>query len=452
MKIAFYTLGCKLNQAETESLIAEFSEAGLQIVPPDDSADIYIANTCTVTHIADRKSRHWLRFAKRRNPQALTIATGCYAQRAPEELANIADLVLNNKEKQNLLQTVTGLLGPGNSRTDASALDNTHRMEEVENRAKVAPREQEGEQFDFGNGLSRVRSLIKIQDGCHSPCAYCIVPRVRDCEYSVPYAKVIMEIKKKVALGYKEVILTGTNIGQYKDGSANSNPQLDVDLADLIDRILRDTDIERLRLSSIQPQELSNRLLALCQDRRVCRHFHLALQSGSDALLQRMRRSYSLDDYRAAMLSIREAIPEAAITTDIIVGLPGESDAEFEQSYHFCQQAGFASIHVFPFSPRPGTKAAKMPEQVRYEVKRERSLRMLQLSLISKRNFQELFLGQTASVLWEKETRPGEGIYSGLTDSYIRVFTRSQKRLTNEIGRVKLVAIDKQGMWAELLS
>ncbi len=471
MKIAFHTLGCKLNQAETESLAGQFSEAGFQLVPPDNLADIYIANTCTVTHIADRKSRHWLRLAKRRNPQALIIATGCYAQRAPQELAPIADLVLNNKEKERLLEIVTGLLATRSSSIETFASRHSERAlrspchseqseesrrsgqaPQPKNLAKDRPREGETKQFHAHNGISRVRSLIKIQDGCHSPCTYCIVPQVRDCEYSVPSSQIIKEIKKKVALGYKEVVLTGTKIGHYKDAALSASEGSDADLGDLIERILYDTNIERLRLSSLQPQELTPKLLTLWQDKRVCRHFHLALQSGSDAVLQRMRRCYSLDDYQAAVALIREAIPGAAITTDIIVGFPGESDTEFERSYRSCQQAGFANIHVFPFSPRPGTEAAKMPNQVRDKVKKERSRRMLELSWISKRNFEQQFLGQIMPALWEKETSPSEGMYSGLTDSYIRVFTRSQKHLTNKIAPVKLTGLHDQGMWGELVS
>ena len=420
-KVAFYTLGCKLNQAETESLAGRFSEAGFQLVRPSDLADVYIANTCTVTHIADRKSRHWLRLARRRNPRAFIIATGCYAQRAPQELAPIADLVLDNEGKERLLEIVTGLSlqAPGDMRLLRFTRNDKERS------------------------VSRVRSLIKIQDGCHSPCTYCIVPRVRDCDYSVPASQIIEEVKRKATLGYKEVVLTGTKVGCYKDDGAG--------LGDLVGRILCHTNIERLRLSSLQPQELSPKFVSMWQDKRLCRHFHLALQSGSDGVLRRMRRCYSLDDYRTTMDLIRQ-IPRVAITTDIMVGFPGESDEEFEQSYGFCQQAGFANIHVFPFSPRPGTQAAKMPNQVREEVKKERSHRMLELSWISKRNFEEQFLGQAMWVLWEKETNLSEGTYSGLTDNYIRVFTRSNKPLTNKIALVKLAGFHNQGMWGELVN
>jgi threonylcarbamoyladenosine tRNA methylthiotransferase MtaB len=416
MRVAFYTLGCKLNQAETESLTNRFSKAGFQPVSPSDGADIYIANTCTVTHIADRKSRHWLRLARRRNPQALIIATGCYAQRSRQELAQLADFVVDNKEKEHLLALIQTLRGRGEGKTKQSQMP-------------AAP--------------VRTRSLIKIQDGCHSLCTYCIVPKVRPQEYSLPASQIIDEVKQKVALGYKEVVLTGTKVGSYKDDGT--------DLRDLVQHILHSTSIERLRLSSLQPSEISPELLDLWQDERLCRHFHLALQSGSETVLQRMRRSYTLDQYQRTINLIKEKIPEVAITTDIMVGFPGESDEEFEQSYFFCRQAGFANIHVFPFSPRPETAAAGMPKQIKDKVKQERNQRMLELSRSSQCRFCEQFLGQTMPVLWEKETSPGSGIYSGLTSNYIRVFAHSEKSLSNEITPVKLAEFHNKEMWGEVI-
>jgi len=420
MRVAFYTLGCKLNQAETESLANRFSKAGFQLVSPGDRADIYIANTCTVTHIADRKSRHWLRLARQRNPQALIIATGCYAQRNRQELAQLADFVVDNKEKEHLLALTQTLSLEGRGLGEG-----------------------ETKQSQMLAVTVRTRSLIKIQDGCHSPCTYCIVPKVRPHEYSLPASQIIDEVKQKVALGYKEVVLTGTKVGSYKDDGA--------DLRDLVQRILSSTGIERLRLSSLQPSEISSEFLALWQDERLCRHFHLALQSGSETVLQRMRRSYSPDQYQRTVNLIKEMLPGVAITTDIMVGFPGESDEEFEQSYSFCQQAGFANMHVFPFSPRPETAASRMPEQIKDKVKQERNQRMLELSRSCRHSFCEQFLGQTMPVLWEKETSPGSGIYSGLTSNYIRVFTRSEKSLSNKITPVKLVEFHNQGIWGEMV-
>ena len=420
MKVAFYTLGCKLNQAETESLIGQFSHSGFQIVPPNDAADIYIANTCTVTHIADRKSRHWLRLARRRNPRALIVATGCYAQRGCQELTQLADLVVDNTEKQHLLAIIQAIS------LEERVLDDS---EAKPSRVLAA--------------TVRTRSLIKIQDGCHGPCTYCIVPKVRPHEYSLPASQIIDEVKQKVALGYKEVVLTGTKVGSYRDGS--------VDLRNLVQIILDDTSIARLRLSSLQPSEISSELLALWQDERLCRHFHLALQSGSETVLQRMRRSYSADQYQRTVNLIKEQIPETAITTDIMVGFPGESDEEFEQSYYFCQQTGFANIHVFPFSPRPETAAAEMSGQIKDKVKQERNQRMLELSRSCRRRFCEQFLGQIMPVLWEQETSPGNGIYSGLTSNYIRVFAHSEKPLSNEITPVKLVGFYNKGILGEIV-
>ncbi|MQY55721.1 MAG: radical SAM protein [Dehalococcoidia bacterium] len=510
IRVAFYTLGCKLNQAETESLADQFKEAGYQLVAPDDVADIYIANTCTVTHVADRKSRHRLRLARRRNPRAFIIASGCYAQRAPQELAPIADLVVDNEEKEHLLEIVRGLSLQTSFSIMASPLlrhcepfASCHSEGLVEALSKAKGRRPKNltqdrlrEAISPLKSTTRVRSLIKIQDGCRSPCAYCIVPRVRAYEYSLSASQIVDEVKLKVARGYKEVVLTGTKIGCYEDAVLSDSEGSSIDLRGLIERILCDTDIRRLHLSSLQPQEISAEFLSLWQDGilsrssesfaschseglaealskakgrrpknlaqgklregtgegpRLCRHLHLALQSGSDGVLQRMKRCYSLDDYRRAIDLIRGAIPGVAITTDVMVGFPGESDEEFEQSYHFCQQAGFANIHVFPFSPRPGTLAARMPQQIDERVKKERKQRMLELAQNCRHSFCEQFLGQVMPVLWEKETSLGSGIHSGLTDNYIRVFTPSYEPLTNKIVSVKLVRFHNQGMWGELV-
>jgi len=418
-RVAIYTLGCKLNQAETESLTVQLCQAGYQPVAPEEPADICIANTCTITHIADRKSRHWLRMARRRNPEALIIAAGCYAHRAPGELASLADLVLDNAPKDRLVEIIKGL---------PSATPSV-----IASEAKQSPLPRN----------ARVRSLVKVQDGCSSRCAYCIVPEVRPSEFSLPAAEIIATIREKTALGYKEVILTGTKIGCYKDEG--------IDLAALVERILATTGIERLRLSSLQPQEISPALLGLWQDARLCPHFHLALQSGSDNILRRMRRRYSRDDYQEAISLITQKIPQAAITTDIMVGFPGESEGDFEQSYRFCREAGLANIHVFPFSPRPGTEAAAMPHQPGDKVKRERAAKMLELARICRQSFQQRFLRQTLPVLWEKETNPGSGIYSGLTANYIRVFTPSERPLSNEILPLRLTGLSPRGMRGELL-
>ncbi len=414
-RVALDTVGCKLNQAETEFLARQLAEAGYRLVSPTDTADIYILNTCTVTHIADRKSRHLLRMAHRRNPEARLIATGCYAQRAPRELAQIdgVELVLDNEQKPHLSQILE----------ESGCL----------NRPVLV-------QPDSGHysGL-RTRAFIKIQDGCNRFCAYCVVPLVRGREKSLPVEHIITEIKKRIADGYKEAVLTGTEIGAYNHDS--------IDLRRLLEHILAETDMTRLRLSSLQPQEISPGFLTLWRDKRLCRHFHLSLQSGSDGVLKRMQRRYSTSDYQRAVASIRALMPEAAITTDIIVGFPGETDEESEESYDFCRQMEFARIHVFSYSPRQGTPAALMPEQVKDKIKKQRSERMLTLAGESARNFSRRFLGKTMPVLWEKQS---DGIWSGLTDNYIKVYTKSSEDLTNKLLPVKLVEISGDGVWGEV--
>lgn len=416
-KVAFRTLGCKLNQAETELLAWRFAQAGYGVTSGDE-ADVCVVNTCTVTHIADRKSRHLLRLLRRRNPEALVVATGCYAERAPQELARIgAGLVVGNDRKMHLLDLVKDKLA-------------------------LAPRPSV--ERPVVDGTNRVRSFIKIQDGCSYSCAYCVVPAVRRREYCLSVAEVIDEVKARTSADYKEVTLTGTKIGAYNHGNA--------DLRRLVQRILADTDVERVRLSSLQPQEISAELLGLWQDRRLCRHFHLALQSGSDTVLQRMGRLYSIADYERAVSLIRGVVPDAAITTDVMVGFPAESVEEFEESYGFCRGMSFANIHVFVYSPRPGTSASRMRPQVNDWLKKERSLRMLELARQSAHAFRERFLSGNATVLWERETTPGSGVYSGLSDNYIRVFTASHQPLTNRLLPVRLVGIHERGLWGEVVN
>jgi threonylcarbamoyladenosine tRNA methylthiotransferase MtaB len=402
-RVALDTVGCKLNQAETQLFARQFARAGYRLVSADDGADVYILNTCTVTHVADGKCRRLLNQARRRNPDGVVVAIGCYVERARQELARLdgVDLFLDNSQKMNLLPL----------------LEQSGRL----SRPKAA---QTGSTAQAG---FRTRALVKVQDGCDSFCAYCIVPLVRGRETSLPLDRVVAEVRERVAEGDKEVVLTGTKIGSYNYEGAG--------LKELLQRILEGTDVARLRLSSLQPAEITPELIGLWEDKRLCRHFHLSLQSGSDAVLKRMKRRYTASDYQQAVASIREAVPEAAITTDIIVGFPGETDEEFQESYNLAKQMEFARIHVFTYSPRPGTKAAAMPDQVGDKVKRERSRKMLALARTCLRDFRLKFLGKTLMVLWEKQTN---GVWSGLTDNYIRVYAKSDRDLSNKLLPVKL--------------
>jgi len=413
------TVGCKLNQAETELLAKQFAEAGYRLVSAADEADVYILNTCTVTHTADSKSRHMLRRAHGQNPRAYLVATGCYAGRAPHELAQIegVDLVLGNEAKPHLLRRLE---------------ESGYLRRPVRVQCNLASRRYTG---------SRTRAFIKVQDGCQNFCAYCIVPLVRGRQKSVPVDQVVAEVRQKVNDGYKEVVLTGTKIGAYDYEGVN--------LKGLIKRILAETGVTRLRLSSLQPQEISPELIGLWQDERLCRHFHLSLQSGSDKVLSRMKRRYSAGDYQGAASLIRTLAPEVAITTDIIVGFPGETEVEFKESYDFCRHMEFARIHVFPYSPRQETEAARMPHKVSDRVKKERSQKMLALARESAQNFGQRFLGRTVTVLWEKRSN---GLWSGHTDNYIKVYTKSSQDLANKLLPVKLVEVRDDGVWGVNLS
>ncbi len=417
IRVALDSLGCKLNQAEIELLAKQFTDNGYKLVSPVDEADVYILNTCTVTHIADRKSRHWLRLAHRHNPDALLVATGCYAERAPRELAQIegVDLVLGNEQKPYLIRLLEEF-GYRSSARIQGDLTSSHY-----------------------NGF-RTRALVKVQDGCNNLCSYCIVPLVRGKEKSLPVDHIVGEVRRCIANGYKEAVLTGVKIGSYRYNGVNLNG--------LLEHILAETNVARLRLSSLQPQEISPQLIALWRDNRLCRHFHLSLQSGSDSVLKRMERCYSIGDYLQSVSLIQALVPEAAITTDIIVGFPGETSAEFEQSYQLCQKLGFARIHVFPYSSREGTQASQMPNQVEDRVKKQRSQRMLTLARESAQNFNQQFLGKTMPILWEKQTN---GIWSGHTDNYIRVYTKSNNDLTNKLLPVKLVEVREDGVWGKVV-
>jgi threonylcarbamoyladenosine tRNA methylthiotransferase MtaB len=412
IRVAIETLGCKLNQSESETLARQFVSAGCQVVGTDEETDVYILNTCTVTHIADHKCRQSLRSARRSSPHALIIATGCYINRSAAEIEAIesVDLIVPNEEKLRLIdiigQRIT--LAEGSKGLDSSI---------------------------------RTRAFIKAQDGCNHRCSYCIVPLVRGREKSLPADEIMAEIDARVAGGFKEVVLTGTEIGSYSlDG---------LDIKGLLERILAETKIERLRISSLQPYEITAELLELWKNPRLCPHFHISLQSGADSVLIRMNRGYSVSGYAKTLAMIRETLPDAAITTDIIVGFPGETDAEFQQTVDFCQKMGFARIHVFSYSARPGTAAADMPGQVDARLKKERSAKMLALAKESAGVFRSRFLNKTMEVLWEQKSEAG--IWSGYTSNYIRVYTRSERNLINVLNATKLVKLYKDGVWGELM-
>ncbi len=406
--VALTTLGCKLNQAETEDLAHRFSNAGFRVVGIDDVADVYVINTCTVTHIADRKSRQLIRQVKRQNPSAIIAATGCYVDVSPSDVQKIdhINLIVKNQDKPRIAELVSEALG-GTSTFEV---------------------------YDFETSnipSARTRSFVKIEDGCNKFCSFCIVPIARGRERSVPVESVVASVAERVAAGHKEIVLTGVHIGTYgKD--LKTRPA--TDLNGLVRAVLQQTDIARLRLSSIEPMDFKPQMLSIWSDPRVCRHIHLPLQSGCDATLKRMRRRYTKERFAEIVEQIRADIPGVAITTDIIVGFPGETESEFQESYDFAKQIGFAAIHVFKYSVRRGTLAATMSDQVPYETKRARSEALLQLSAESAKAFATRFIGQSLEVLYETAVAgEAQSVWEGLTDNYLRVHAIDERDLTNQI-------------------
>ena len=427
-RVAIHTHGCKLNQADSAALGRQFAAAGYSLVDSSRDADVFILNTCTVTANADAKARQALRAARRANPQALIVATGCYPQRSRDELAQLeaVSLVVDNTEKARLVALVTASLESGHDAGHA------HPQE-----TPMAP---------VPLALGRSRAMLKIQEGCNQVCAYCIVPRVRGRERSIPTQVLVRQVRERVAEGYREVTLTGTQLGSYGFDIPGEN------LTGLLRTILRETDIPRLRVSSLQPQEMGPELLALWEDRRLCPHFHVPLQSGSNRILRAMRRRYDTSRFAATVEEIRRAHPDAGITADVIVGFPGETEQDFRESCDFVRAVGFSDLHVFPFSSRPGTGAAHLPDDVPPTAKKERVARMMSLAERGFHSFRRRQLGQERPVLWESRRGEGTaGTWSGLTDNYIRVCTESPQDLRNAVTPARLVDISNSQVYAEVV-
>lgn len=429
--VAIHTHGCKLNQADSNALARRFMEAGYRLVDSIAEADVFVLNTCTVTATADAKARQALRTARRVNPQALIVATGCYPQRAAEELSRleVVSLVVTNTEKDNLVSLVTEARG----------------KEPQAGPFRIEPGLKAAYEASAGNPpLGRSRAMIKIQEGCDQVCAYCIVPKVRGRERSIPPETLIEQITCHAEEGYQEVVLTGTQLGTYGFDLPGAG------LLALLQRLLVETQIPRIRVSSLQPQEISPELLDLWQDGRLCPHFHIPLQNGSNRILKAMRRRYDTSEFAQTVELVRRTVPDAGITTDLIVGFPGESKAEFEESRGFAGSIGFSDMHVFPYSPRPGTSAAYFKGCISEPVKKERVNEMLALARQGFVDFRTRQLGQTRPVLWESaRERNGVPVWSGLTDNYIRVYTYSQHDLRNTISPGQLVEVIDDWVYAQ---
>ncbi len=417
--VSLLTLGCKLNQADAETIARQLAGGGVRVVNrPQKGADAFVINTCSVTHVADRKARHLTRLARRLSPDATIVLTGCYAETAPDDVAQLtgADFVLGNAAKPE----IPSLL-----------------LERLQRRGDPAA----GCPTPVRGGL-RTRAFVRIQEGCNELCAFCIVPRTRGRERSTAIDEVVQEVLAREQEGVLEVVLTGTQLGNYGRDLQWDEPGP----RRLLEALLERTSVPRIRLSSLQAQDISPELLGLWRDPRLCPHFHLPLQSGSDTVLRLMRRRYTAERFRRAVALIRELVPDVAITTDVIAGFPDETDTDFEATHSLCEEIGFAAIHAFPYSRRPGTAANLMRNHLPVAVRRPRLERLLTLAGASAQAFRRRHLGRLMPVLWEERKR---GLWQGLTTNYLRVYTRADDDLTNKLLPTRLLALRAEGLSGE---
>ncbi len=416
-KVAFYTLGCKVNQYETNAMIQQFQEHGYELVEFEEKADIYIINTCTVTNMSDKKSREMLRRAKKQNPVSTLVAVGCYAQVGKEKLEQIPeiDLILGTNEKNNIVAYV-------------------EKYRKEKKREEVVTDVMQMREFqDFGTitYTDKNRAAIKVQDGCDRFCSYCIIPYARGRVRSRKIESVVKEAEEISKKGVKEIVITGIHIASYgKDLPGN------ISLIHLLEALNAVPTIQRIRLGSLEPKLMTKEFIErLVKLEKICDHFHLSLQSGCNATLARMNRRYTTEEFYEVVTMLRQAYPNVSLTTDIIVGFPGETEEEFEETYQFLQKVQFYKMHVFKYSPRSGTKAAQMKEQIDGNKKEIRSNRLLELSDKNQQEQNKKEFGKVVEVLWEEYK---DGYYIGHTTNYEEVKINTQEQLENTITKVTI--------------
>lgn len=420
-KAAFFTLGCKVNQYDTEAIQAQFRADGYDIVDFNhDKADVYLINTCTVTNVSDGKSRQMIRRARRKNPEAKIVVVGCFAQTDPKQVAAIpgVNLIVGTNNRHKIVELVNNL-----------------KLEEQYSLVDDIFQVREFEEFDVFTFQRRTRASLKIQDGCNQFCSYCKVPYARGPSRSRTPENVIAQVKKIANQGYREIVLTGVHLGAYgRDLSPHSS------LTSIVEAITLVEGVERIRISSVDPNEIDDELIALvAYNPKVCRHLHIPLQSGSDEILAKMRRRYSTKDFFNIVKHIKSLDPEIAVTTDIIVGFPGETQELFEESYKLLRELELAKIHVFKYSPRTNTPAAKYPNQVNSQEKVYRSHIMMELSNQMAAAFNRKFIDQRVRVLLETENQ--DRVF-GLTDNYLHVSSALGSFVGSElIGKIMNVKI-----------
>ena len=425
-KAASFALGCKVNQYESEAIAELFQEKGYEIVGIDEEADVYVINTCTVTNFGDKKSRQLIRKVKRQNENAIVAVVGCYAQTAPQELMKVegVNLVIGTKDRAQIVEMVE------NYKTENG----------VENHVSDIMKERVFESLSIQKLANRTRAYLKIQDGCSQYCSYCIIPYARGPIRSRDPQDVLAEVKRLAENGFKEVVLTGIHVASY------GKDRHDTSLLEILRQVHEVEGIERIRFSSIEPNVVTEEFAQAIADMpKVCDHFHLSLQSGCDKTLKEMNRKYDTEKYRQAAATLRKYLPEVALTTDIIAGFPGETEEDFQASYDFAKEIGFAKIHAFPYSPKRGTPAAARKDQLLNAVKAERSHRLIELSDKMADDFIQAYVGKEVEVLYERAI--GEGIYEGHTTNYIKVKGTSDKDLTNVICKTKITKAENEELF-----
>lgn len=423
-KVAFHTLGCKVNQYETEAMEELFKEAGYEVVDSDEIADIYIINTCTVTNFGDKKSRQFIRRAKRNNINSTIVVVGCYSQVSPGEVEGIegVDVIIGTKQRNRVVELCERALLDG----------------EKINLVEDISQERDFEDLKIHDIKEKTRAYIKIQDGCNQFCSYCIIPYARGPIRSRELDNIIEECRRLEEVGFREIVLTGIHIASYGKDLG------DIRLIDVIEEISKIDGIERIRLSSIEPTLIDDNFMSRAvRTKKLCDHFHLSLQSGSDSVLKRMNRKYTRNEYRKIVDIIRKHMPDAGITTDIIVGFPGETDLEFADTCKFVEEIAFSRIHVFKYSPRQGTVASGFKEQVHGKIKQDRSDRLIALGERLSEEFSQAFIGRELEVLYEENSRDDESLMEGYTSNYIRVRSKATGTIEGEILNTKFIGSEK---------
>lgn len=430
-KVAFHTLGCKVNQHDSAIMAALFQDAGYEVVDFNDLADVYVVNTCTVTHLSDRKSRQMIRHAARENPAATIVVCGCYAQTAKAELEALdeVDLIIGTNERHKVVEAVE-----------------TFRQDHV----KTAYMADDEELFYYEDlphervsGMTR--AYVKIQEGCDQFCAYCAIPYARGPLRSRSEQDTIDEINMLVERGYKEVILTGIHIGAYGRGVKDET----CDLTGLCRRILDETAIERLRIGSLEGIEVTDALIEMiASDERMAKHLHLPLQSGCDRTLSAMRRPYDTEQFREMMRRIRGKVPNIAITTDLMVGFPGETDEDFKESLVFCNDIAFSAMHIFKYSMRSGTPAAAMPDQIDPQIKERRAKQMADVAQKNKLDYERRFVGQTLRILVEEQTK--DGFWTGHSSNYLLVTFPGENIRSGDFVDVRIISAERNRLLGEI--